>query len=57
MKEACCNGVNKVHKIWENSDVTNNDISIKMITKNVINVWVYALQNALKMNTNPNIIF
>ena len=48
MKETCCNGVNKVHKIWENSDVKHNDISIKAITKNVINVLVQALQNALQ---------
>ena len=33
MKETCCNGVNKVHKTWENSDVKHNDISIKAITK------------------------
>ena len=48
MKETCCNDVNKVHEIWDNFDVTNNDISMKTITKNVINVWVYALQNTLQ---------
>ena len=41
MKETCCNGVNKVHKIWENFDVKHSDILIKAITKNVINVLVY----------------
>ena len=33
MKETCCNGVNKVHKIWENYDVKHSDISIKTTTK------------------------
>ncbi len=57
MKETCCNGVNKVHKIWENSDVKHNDISIKAIIKNVINVLVRALQNALQMSTKANVDF
>ena len=48
MKETCCNGLNKMYKIWENFDVKHSDISIKTITKNVINLWVYALQNVLK---------
>ena len=54
MKETCCNGVNKVHKIWENSDVKHNDISIKAITKNVINAFVYALQKVLQMSTKAD---
>jgi hypothetical protein len=56
MKKTCCNGVKKVHKTWENYDVKYDDISMKTITKYVINVWVYALQNALKMSTKTNII-
>ena len=57
MKETCFNDVNKVHKIWANYNVKHSDISIKTITKNVINVWVYALQNALKMSTKGDIKF
>ena len=34
LKETYCNGVNKVHKNWDNFDVTNNDISMKTTTKN-----------------------
>ena len=57
MKESCCNGVNKVHKIWETLNVTNNDISMKMIIKNVINVWVYVLYNASKWAQPPTLYF
>ena len=57
MKETCYNGVNKVHKNWKNFDVKHSNILIKTVTKNVINVFVYALQNALQMSTKANIQF